>query len=91
MKREIAEIEGRNENWIHWFGHHGQSHGGESAEAGALLVVFNRTRDKAESLLGSCGKFSESPAELARQVDVLFTMLAHPTQSSKQRWDATDF
>src|SRR6266852_3898835 len=45
---------------------------------GHLLVVFNRTRAKAERLLGPCGKFADSPAELAGQVDVLFTMLAHP-------------
>src|SRR5437588_7535156 len=45
---------------------------------GHSLVLFNRTRDKAEFLLGPCGKFADSPAEVARQVDVLFTMLAHP-------------
>jgi 3-hydroxyisobutyrate dehydrogenase/glyoxylate/succinic semialdehyde reductase len=42
------------------------------------LVVFNRTRAKAEPLLGPCGTFADSPAKLAEQVDVLFTMLAHP-------------
>jgi 3-hydroxyisobutyrate dehydrogenase-like beta-hydroxyacid dehydrogenase len=45
---------------------------------GHCLVVFNRTRAKAEPLLGPCGKFADSPAKLAEQVDVLFTMLAHP-------------
>src|SRR5256885_15280584 len=45
---------------------------------GHALVVFNRTRAKAEPLLGPCGTFSDSPAKLAEQVDVLFTMLAHP-------------
>src|SRR5437660_9696091 len=45
---------------------------------GHSLVVFNRTRAKAEPLLGPCGTFSDSPAKLAEQVDVLFTMLAHP-------------
>src|SRR5436190_5131852 len=45
---------------------------------GYALVVFNRTRTKAEPLLGPCGAFSDSPAKLAQQVDVLFTMLAHP-------------
>jgi 3-hydroxyisobutyrate dehydrogenase/glyoxylate/succinic semialdehyde reductase len=45
---------------------------------GNCLVVFNRTRAKAEPLLGPCGKFADSPAKLAEQVDVLFTMLAHP-------------
>jgi 3-hydroxyisobutyrate dehydrogenase/glyoxylate/succinic semialdehyde reductase len=45
---------------------------------GYSLVLFNRTRDKAEPLLGPCGTFADSPAKLAEQVDVLFTMLAHP-------------
>ena len=45
---------------------------------GYSLVVFNRTRAKAAPLLGPCGTFSDSPAKLAEQVDVLFTMLAHP-------------
>ena len=45
---------------------------------GYPLVVFNRTRAKAEPLLGPCGAFSDSPAKLAPQVDVLFTMLPDP-------------
>jgi len=45
---------------------------------GNSLVVFNRTRDKAEPLLGPCGTFSDSPAKVADQVDLLFTMLADP-------------
>jgi 3-hydroxyisobutyrate dehydrogenase-like beta-hydroxyacid dehydrogenase len=45
---------------------------------GYSLVLFNRTRAKAEPLLGPCGKFADSPAKLAGQVDVLFTMLAQP-------------
>jgi len=42
------------------------------------LVVFNRTRPKAQPLLDQGATFAESPAKLAAQVDVLFTMLAHP-------------
>jgi 3-hydroxyisobutyrate dehydrogenase/glyoxylate/succinic semialdehyde reductase len=45
---------------------------------GYSLVVFNRTRAKAEPLLGPCGKFADSPAKLAEQVDVVFTMLPQP-------------
>ena len=45
---------------------------------GYSLVLFNRTRAKAEPLLGPCGTFADSPATLAKQVDVLFTMLPHP-------------
>ena len=45
---------------------------------GYSLVVFNRTRAKAQPLLDKGATFAESPAKLAEQVDVLFTMLAHP-------------
>jgi 3-hydroxyisobutyrate dehydrogenase-like beta-hydroxyacid dehydrogenase len=45
---------------------------------GYSLALFNRTRAKAEPLLGPCGTFSDSPAKLAEQVHVVFTMLAHP-------------
>src|SRR6266403_4614092 len=45
---------------------------------GYSLALFNRTRAKAQPLLGPCGTFSDSPAKLAEQVRVLFTMLAHP-------------
>ena len=45
---------------------------------GYSLAVFNRTRAKAEPLLGPCGTFSESPAQLAEEVTVLFTRIAHP-------------
>jgi 3-hydroxyisobutyrate dehydrogenase-like beta-hydroxyacid dehydrogenase len=42
------------------------------------LVVFNRTRAKAQPLIDNGATFVESPAKVAEQVDVLFTMLAHP-------------
>ena len=45
---------------------------------GDSLVVFNRTRAKAQPLLDKGACFADSPAKLAEQVDVLFTMLAHP-------------
>ena len=45
---------------------------------GCSLVMFNRTRAKAKALLGPCGTFSDSPAKVADQVDILFTMLANP-------------
>jgi 3-hydroxyisobutyrate dehydrogenase/glyoxylate/succinic semialdehyde reductase len=45
---------------------------------GYPLVVFNRTRAKAQPLLDKGATFAETPAQLAEQVDVLFTMLAHP-------------
>lgn len=45
---------------------------------GIALALFNRTPAKAESLLGRCGTLAESPANLAQQVDIVFTMLANP-------------
>ena len=45
---------------------------------GYPLVVFNRTRAKAQPLLDKGASFAESSAKLAEQVDLLLTMLAHP-------------
>jgi 3-hydroxyisobutyrate dehydrogenase/glyoxylate/succinic semialdehyde reductase len=58
---------------------------------GYSLVMFNRTRAKAEPLLGPCGTFSDSPAELAERVDVLFTMLAHPDAVEQAALGANGF
>jgi 3-hydroxyisobutyrate dehydrogenase-like beta-hydroxyacid dehydrogenase len=58
---------------------------------GYPLVVFNRTPAKAEPLLGPCGAFSDSPAKLAEQVDVLFTMLAHPDAVEEAALGANGF
>src|SRR5713101_242168 len=45
---------------------------------GHVLLLFNRTRAKAEPLLGPRGTMADSPAQIATEVDVLLTMLAHP-------------
>jgi 3-hydroxyisobutyrate dehydrogenase/glyoxylate/succinic semialdehyde reductase len=45
---------------------------------GHSLVVFNRTRAKADSLVAEGAKWADSPAALAAQVEILFTMLARP-------------
>jgi glyoxylate/succinic semialdehyde reductase len=45
---------------------------------GYALVLFNRTAAKAKRLLGPCATLADSPAQLAPQVDILFTMLADP-------------
>jgi len=58
---------------------------------GYSLVVFNRTRAKAQSLLDRDGTFAKSPAKLAEQVDVLFTMLAHPDAVEQAALDANGF
>ena len=46
---------------------------------GNALVLFNRSPAKAEPLLGPCGELAHSPANVAEQVDILFTMLATPS------------
>jgi 3-hydroxyisobutyrate dehydrogenase-like beta-hydroxyacid dehydrogenase len=58
---------------------------------GHSLVLFNRTRAKAEPLLGPCGRFADSPTKLAGQVDVLFTMLAHPDAVERAALGANGF
>jgi 3-hydroxyisobutyrate dehydrogenase-like beta-hydroxyacid dehydrogenase len=45
---------------------------------GHALVVYNRTRAKAEALLAQGAQWVDSPAAVAPQVDVVFTMLAYP-------------
>jgi 3-hydroxyisobutyrate dehydrogenase/glyoxylate/succinic semialdehyde reductase len=45
---------------------------------GHSLVVFNRTREKADGLVAHGARWADSPAALAQQVEVIFTMLAHP-------------
>ena len=45
---------------------------------GYQLFVHNRTPDKAKPLLAKDAIWSESPADMAGQVDILFSMLANP-------------
>src|SRR5437870_10993392 len=58
---------------------------------GSSLVVFNRTRGKAQPLLDQGATFADSPAKLAEQVDVLFTMLAHPDAVEQAALGANGF
>ena len=88
--RFIIEVEGTREMKIGFIGLGimGSRMAANLQKKGYSLVVFNRTRSKAEPLLGPCGTFSDSPAKLAEQVDMLFTMLAHPdaVEPSSARW-----
>src|SRR5438067_1841625 len=58
---------------------------------GYPLVVFNRTGAKAKPLLDKGASFAESPAKLAEQVDVLFTMLAYPDAVEQAALGANGF
>jgi 3-hydroxyisobutyrate dehydrogenase/glyoxylate/succinic semialdehyde reductase len=55
------------------------------------LFVFNRTRGKAEPLLDRGATLADSPPKLAEQVDVLFTMLAHPDAVEQAALGANGF
>lgn len=45
---------------------------------GHELVVYNRTKQKAETLIANGAVWAATPAELAKQVTIIFTMLAKP-------------
>jgi 3-hydroxyisobutyrate dehydrogenase/glyoxylate/succinic semialdehyde reductase len=47
-------------------------------KSGSRLTVFNRTRDKAEPLIREGATWADTPAAVAGQAEILFTMLAHP-------------
>ena len=47
-------------------------------KCGHSLVLYNRTREKAGPLLSRGAVWAGSPPALAKQVEVVFTMLAHP-------------
>jgi 3-hydroxyisobutyrate dehydrogenase-like beta-hydroxyacid dehydrogenase len=46
--------------------------------AGHPLVVHNRTRSKADQLVAGGAAWADTPAEVGRQSNILFTMLARP-------------
>lgn len=45
---------------------------------GHALVVHNRTAEKAKSLIAGGAVWADSPANVAVEAEVIFTMLAHP-------------
>jgi 3-hydroxyisobutyrate dehydrogenase len=56
----------------------GRSMAGHLLAAGHELTVSNRTQQKAQPLLERGAKWMASPVEVARQCDVVFTMLGYP-------------
>jgi 2-hydroxy-3-oxopropionate reductase len=52
-------------------------------EAGYELVLYNRTRSKAEELARGGAEVAESPKEVARKSEVIFTMLPGPPEVEK--------
>ena len=47
-------------------------------KAGQDLNLYNRTKEKAETLINEGAQWCDTPAQLAANADILFTMLAHP-------------
>ena len=52
---------------------------GHILDAGFDLTVHNRTKSKAEALLARGAKWADTPADAAREADVVFTMVGYPT------------
>src|SRR5437899_2398584 len=58
---------------------------------GHSLLVFNRTREKAEPLIAKGAEWVDSPAALALHAEVIFTMLAHPDAVEEAALDEGGF
>ncbi|MBU1713610.1 MAG: NAD(P)-dependent oxidoreductase [Proteobacteria bacterium] len=56
----------------------GQSMCRHLMDKGFAMTVYNRSRDKAESLIDKGAKWVSSPSEVAKASDVVFTMLGFP-------------
>jgi len=61
--------------WI-GLGNMGKPMSGRLLEAGYPLVVYNRTKEKTKELVEKGAKVADSPAEVASQADITFTMVA---------------
>lgn len=51
---------------------------GHLMDAGYEAIVFTRTKEKAQQLLDKGATWADSPAEVARQSDVVFTIVGFP-------------
>ncbi len=51
---------------------------GHLVRAGYRVFVFNRTEEKAGKLLSEGAIWCDSPAEVVRQADVIFTIVGYP-------------
>ncbi|MBN1908797.1 MAG: NAD(P)-dependent oxidoreductase [Pirellulales bacterium] len=57
----------------------GASMAGHLMDAGFEMTVFSRTRAKAQPLLDRGAGWADSPKAVARQADVVFTMVGYPS------------
>ena len=52
-------------------------------ERGREIVVFNRTRSKAQPLIDLGASWASSPAEVARRAEIVFTMVGFPADVAR--------
>lgn len=79
MGERVMAVPGQTKvGWI-GTGVMGASMAGHLIEAGFELTLFSRTREKAASLLERGARWATSPVELARQCEVIFTMVGFPS------------
>ncbi|NDJ63091.1 MAG: NAD(P)-dependent oxidoreductase, partial [Chloroflexi bacterium] len=64
---------------------------GHLLAAGYPLIVHNRTRAKADDLIAQGATWAETPAAMAAQADIIFTMIAHPEAVSTAALGADGF
>ncbi len=56
----------------------GKSMAGHLLRAGYSLIVYNRTKEKAEDLLQQGAVWADSPKEIAEKANVIFTIVGYP-------------
>jgi 3-hydroxyisobutyrate dehydrogenase-like beta-hydroxyacid dehydrogenase len=66
----------------------GKPMGRNLLKAGFPLLVWNRTRAKAEDLVQEGARWGQSPQQLAEQVDVLLTIVSDPPALEEVLWGA---
>jgi 3-hydroxyisobutyrate dehydrogenase len=57
----------------------GKSIAGHFLRAGYPLVVYSRTKEKAQSLIEQGAIWAETPKEVAEKANIIFTMVGYPT------------
>nr|WP_263328201.1 NAD(P)-dependent oxidoreductase [Neobacillus sp. Marseille-Q6967] len=75
-----------NENTVIGFigtGVMGKSMASHLMEAGFPLIVYTRSKEKAEELLKKGAEWAESPKDLAARANVIFTMVGYPADVEK--------
>lgn len=56
----------------------GRSMAGHLQRAGYSIIVYNRTKEKAEELLQNGAEWADTPKEVAEKANVIFTMVGYP-------------